>query len=1120
MNRLFKCIHDGIPNLLRREFSYLTSSSTSTSCFHQHFQRNNNAIGINRQQLRFRRHDRASAFSKPRPPTKKKRREYNRKMKAKADEEARKSPPGSKAGPRREWAQNRWQQLLTYGTRDANNLLPAAQEREEYSYEDAILEDLIGNTSYLTSQPTPEPAYLGHRHREFYNRVADQMDAYRGQNSGKYNEEDSTSLELIVPLPSDKDISNTLRAHRDRHGTRQKPIGIVKGLQHLLQDLETPTTAFGEYTFTTLMTCCRTPQEGRRIFKLMRDHNHEISSYSWSILVDIHAKLGDFEGCGEVLKEMASDGGHAPTQAAYTSLLAACYKICQNSGRIPHAVRAKAWDFGWRYWQELRIVGIEPDVMAYGAILRLCAVRGQPERAIGLLEDMERFEVKPTTLCFTAALRAVARSHETAIRYERGWSRINMKRENTAAHHGKMARQVVIMSEAAEVEHDDGFISALMLCTAAAGDSATTKAVLLASEIRKMDHLRTIGGSRVDTLENHDDDLHVSNEREELESGKMTKTMTPIIDVNDTSYSSGVIAIEDKSKRLSHNNKDIPTFTEREYGKDTRVISALIHSCAQAMNKNGIGTMWAGRENLGFLCENSLRLITTRWEPSYRDTSIPGISSTKIGIGSLRRIDEKEKDEETRPGKRKKFRGLYIDEDDLDTLDDIEEGDDPTDYNCGENDTLVGEDDLFSHDDEPLQNMLEYQTSDQNDTEQHTLTEEQIKQYTKSEVFEKFLSELKDEAAKNGEEFDLSEDEAREMFDLMEDEFWESGGDEGANRLSTSDSYDQFLAELKEQAEENDEKFDLNDVQVQERFVMMQKDQAIDSDENKFDITSYDEGRGRHFTSNKIDQLILREDQTSKTILSDIDPGQLTKIRELQSALPGMPIRRLKKILDAYEETLGHTSMLKLVPILRETMPDTLSSGWLKRNNNKNAEFALLKASDEGIVDSALLNSMLEVKANSGSLNGAVEYHANQFTKHKLTPSTYSDRLVLQMLVANKRLTRALEFKENIEKEGRYLDIASYGSLIQCYSRHDQIGSAVLFLKECSAKHGAVPSEAYLSKLRSLCRKKQVEIAVDLIDILGNDPNEWLRHGQKNLKREYSKKGRRNINIAKNRLLS
>ena len=70
--------------------------------------------------------------------------------------------------------------------------------------------------------------------------------------------------------------------------------------------------------------------------------------------------MGDFEGCGEVLKEMVSHGGHAPTQAAYTSLLAACYKIV-NDGRNPHALRAKAGTFGWKFWQEMRIVGIEPD---------------------------------------------------------------------------------------------------------------------------------------------------------------------------------------------------------------------------------------------------------------------------------------------------------------------------------------------------------------------------------------------------------------------------------------------------------------------------------------------------------------------------------------------------------------------------------------------------------------------------------------------------------------------------------------------------------------------------------------------------------------------------------------
>jgi pentatricopeptide repeat protein len=87
------------------------------------------------------------------------------------------------------------------------------------------------------------------------------------------------------------------------------------------------------------------------------------------------------------MKEMASEGV-PPTQAAYTSLLAACYKVC-NDGRIPHPIRAKAGKFGWQQWQEMRIVGIEPDVMAYGAIIRLCASRGQPERAINLLEMME-----------------------------------------------------------------------------------------------------------------------------------------------------------------------------------------------------------------------------------------------------------------------------------------------------------------------------------------------------------------------------------------------------------------------------------------------------------------------------------------------------------------------------------------------------------------------------------------------------------------------------------------------------------------------------------------------------------------------------------------------------------
>jgi pentatricopeptide repeat protein len=271
--------------------------------------------------------------------------------------------------------------------------------------------------------------------------------------------------------------------------------------------------------------------------------------------VDIHAKLGDFEGCAQVIKEMASEGV-APTQAAYTSLLAACYKVC-NDGRIPHTVRAEAGKVGWDHWQQMRIVGIEADSMAFGAIIRLCAARGQPERAINILEEMHRFDVKPTTLCFSSALRAVARSHEIGTRFERGWSQKQLRRETFAAHHGKMARAIVILAENAEAELDDGFISALMLCAAAAGDSATAKAVFLAAEVRKMDHLRTIGSeSHLKQLRgqiNSETELPTTN-LEELKGG--SAGVDSLITIGDQPIHGNSFSEADGLK----------TFGEREYG--------------------------------------------------------------------------------------------------------------------------------------------------------------------------------------------------------------------------------------------------------------------------------------------------------------------------------------------------------------------------------------------------------------------------------------------------------------------------------------------------------------------------------------------------------------------------
>eukprot|EP00957_Ditylum_brightwellii_P120501 9193816-Ditylum_brightwellii.AAC.1 len=64
------------------------------------------------------------------------------------------------------------------------------------------------------------------------------------------------------------------------------------------------------------------------------------------------------------------------------------------------------------------------------------------------------------------------------------------------------------MAEQAEVKQDDGFVSALMLCAAAQGDIATAKAVLLGSEVRRMDYLPIFGNDC------HLAKLHVGRKRQ------------------------------------------------------------------------------------------------------------------------------------------------------------------------------------------------------------------------------------------------------------------------------------------------------------------------------------------------------------------------------------------------------------------------------------------------------------------------------------------------------------------------------------------------------------------------------------------------------------------------------
>ena len=122
------------------------------------------------------------------------------------------------------------------------------------------------------------------------------------------------------------------------------------------------------------------------------------------------------------------------------------------------------------------------------------------------------------------------------------------------------------------------------------------------------------------------------------------------------------------------------------------------------------------------------------------------------------------------------------------------------------------------------------------------------------------------------------------------------------------------------------------------------------------------------------------------------------------------------------------------------------------------------------------------------------------------------------MLIKKKRIERAFKLKASIENAGRSLDLLSYGSLVGHFGKHNQLGSALLLIKECIAVHGSPPGEKSLKNIRLMCRQKGLTDQVGLEKMVGKDPLEWLRHGEE-LKRSKTKKGRSNLQYGMNRML-
>jgi hypothetical protein len=175
-------------------------------------------------------------------------------------------------------------------------------------------------------------------------------------------------------------------------------------------------------------------------------------------------------------------------------------------------------------------------------------------------------------------------------------------------------------------------------------------------------------------------------------------------------------------------------------------------------------------------------------------------------------------------------------------------------------------------------------------------------------------------------------------------------------------------------------------------------------------------------------------DESLSVDLGDKDSEMLA---ELTSALPGLPLSRLKRIRNTFKTSLGYPSVLELVPLLRENMPDYITATWLKAMNMRNAEFVLEKAKDDEIVDSHLLNTMLEVKASAGSIDRTIEFHRDEFQKHNLVRSLVSSSSSFQGNFSHSWRTLTQQFPPSLLSVDRPLLDIVIGWYSKCFSAID-----------------------------------------------------------------------------------
>lgn len=255
-------------------------------------------------------------------------------------------------------------------------------------------------------------------------------------------------------------------------------------------------------------------------------------------------------------------------------------------------------------------------------------------------------------------------------------------------------------------------------------------------------------------------------------------------------------------------------------------------------------------------------------------------------------------------------------------------------------------------------------------------------------AFMTFYEELNAEARLEGLEEAISEQDALELYEMMQEEFGvdlDSDDSDFEDNLSLDEIAELETLALDKIKESNIESLDAGDGgDIAADGVPSPRDTKEGEDATNLPSEDHD-GISREvveYDGGLINSIQTVADSTPEML--KVDEEDYEKLLVLEEALPGLPVSRLKAIVKAFDSTLVNPSLLSLVPILRETMPDHITSGWLKRKNSATAEFVLEQAKSNDLVNAPLLNGMLQVKTSAGSLDEAERFHEEEFNKHRM----------------------------------------------------------------------------------------------------------------------------------------